>query len=134
MSRRDVGSLNASSPFLHLPRSAWLASNRSAFAIPDGYPVTTGHALVVTHRPIRDWWEATAEERADVLALVDEVRALLDAEHAPDGYNVGFNAGAAAGQTVDHLHVHVIPRYDGDVADPRGGVRHVIPGKGNYLA
>ena len=68
-------------------------------------------------------------------SLVGEVKALLDErlDQKPDGYNVGFNAGAAAGQTVPHVHVHVIPRYAGDMGDPRGGVRHVIPGKGNYL-
>ena len=69
-----------------------------------------------------------------MLELIDEVKRKLDAELGPDGYNVGFNSGAAAGQTVMHLHVHVIPRFTGDVDDPRGGVRHVIPGKGNYLA
>ena len=74
------------------------------------------------------------EEQHDILALIAEVKAHLDRTHAPQGYNVGFNAGAAAGQTVPHLHVHIIPRYDGDVPDPRGGVRHVIPQKGNYLA
>ena len=68
-----------------------------------------------------------------MFALVDDVKRRIDSEHAPDGYNVGFNAGAAAGQTVGRLHVHVIPRYDGDVPDPRGGIRHVIPGRGNYL-
>jgi diadenosine tetraphosphate (Ap4A) HIT family hydrolase len=73
--------------------------------------------------------------RRAIFDLVDEVRKQLDAGTArPDGYNVGINVGEAAGQTVMHLHVHVIPRYRGDVADPRGGVRHVIPGKGNYLA
>ena len=66
--------------------------------------------------------------------LVDEVKALLDCRHTPDGYNVGFNAGAAAGQTVEHLHIHVIPRYEGDVPDPRGGIRWVVPELANYLA
>jgi diadenosine tetraphosphate (Ap4A) HIT family hydrolase len=121
------------SPFLAIPASEWLAANRSAFVIADRFPVSRGHALVVPRRVIATWWEATDEERADILALIDEVKRRLDAELQPDGYNVGFNAGAAAGQTVGHLHVHVIPRYRGDVTDPRGGVRHVIPGKGNYL-
>jgi len=75
----------------------------------------------------------TPDEQRAVLALVDEVKRRLDDELAPDGYNVGFNAGSAAGQTVMHLHVHVIPRFRGDMDDPRGGVRHVIPSKGNYL-
>jgi superfamily II DNA or RNA helicase/HKD family nuclease len=88
---------------------------------------------VVPRRVIATWWEATDDERADILALVDELKRRLDTELQPDGYNVGFNAGLAAGQTVGHLHIHVIPRYRGDVPDPRGGVRHVIPGKGNYL-
>lgn len=67
------------------------------------------------------------------MGLVDDVKALLDERFRPDGYNIGINSGAAAGQTVMHLHVHVIPRYEGDMEDPRGGVRHVIPEKGNYL-
>jgi superfamily II DNA or RNA helicase/diadenosine tetraphosphate (Ap4A) HIT family hydrolase/HKD family nuclease len=121
------------SPFLAVLASEWLAANDSAFAIADRYPVSPGHALVIPRRVIATWWEATEAERADILALVDQVKDRLDAELRPDGYNVGFNSGAAAGQTVEHLHIHVIPRYRGDVPDPRGGVRHVIPGRGNYL-
>src|SRR5260370_26592875 len=124
---------NGDSPFIAVPASEWLASNHSAFAIADGFRVSPGHALVVPRRVIATWWEATDDERADILALVDEVKRQLDAELQPDGYNVGFNAGAAAGQTVGHLHIHVIPRYRGDVPDPRGGVRHVIPSMANYL-
>ena len=121
------------SPFLAIPASEWLAANRSAFVIADRFPVSPGHVLVVPRRLIGTWWEATDQERADLLALIDKVKGQLDAELRPDGYNVGFNVGAAAGQTVGHLHIHVIPRYRGDMADPRGGVRHVIPSKGNYL-
>lgn len=121
------------SPFLAAPGSVWVAANTSAFAIRDGFPVTPGHTLVVPRRLVATWWESTEQERTDLLALVEVVRHQLDAEFSPDGYNVGFNAGAAAGQTVDHLHLHVIPRYAGDVPDPRGGIRHVIPSKGNYL-
>jgi superfamily II DNA or RNA helicase/diadenosine tetraphosphate (Ap4A) HIT family hydrolase len=121
------------SPFLAVPAFEWLAANQSAFVIADRFPVSPGHVLVVPRRLIATWWEATDQERADLLVLVDEVKRQLDAELQPDGYNVGFNAGAAAGQTVGHLHIHVIPRYRGDMPDPRGGVRHVIPGKGNYL-
>src|SRR5260370_1948127 len=124
---------NGDSPFIAVPASEWLASNHSAFAIADGFPVSPGHALLVPRRAIATWWDATDDERADILTLVDEVKRQLDAELRPDGYNVGFNSGAAAGQTVGHLHIHVIPRYSGDVPDPRGGVRHVIPGRGNYL-
>jgi diadenosine tetraphosphate (Ap4A) HIT family hydrolase len=123
------------SPFLDRPPEEWLASNALAFAIRDAYPVSPGHALVVPRRLIAGWFDATAEERQALFELVDEVRKQLDAGPSPpDGYNIGVNVGDAAGQTVAHLHVHVIPRYRGDVPDPRGGVRHVIPGKGNYLA
>ena len=123
------------SPFLERPESDWIASNELAFAIRDGYPVSPGHALVVPRRLVATWFDATAEERQALFALVDEVKRQIDAScPAPDGYNIGINCGAAAGQTVMHLHVHVIPRYAGDVPDPTGGVRHVIPGKGNYLA
>ena len=111
------------SPFFDIPRAEWIASNRSGFAVWDAYPVNPGHALVVSRRQITDWWEATTEERADLMALVDEVRAQIAERHKPDGFNLGFNAGTAAGQTIDHLHIHVIPRYVGDVPDPRGGVR-----------
>src|SRR5262245_12215147 len=122
------------SVFLEVPESAWLASNDLAFAIADRHPVSPGHTLVIPRRPAVDWFAATDDERRAILALIDVVVQRLDDELHPDGYNVGFNAGTAAGQTVMHLHVHVIPRYAGDVADPRGGIRHVIPGKGNYLA
>lgn len=121
------------SPFLAVPESEWLESNAVGFAIPDQHPVTAGHALIVPHREIETWWDASAAERTGLWELVDLVKQRLDTEQKPDGYNVGFNAGAAAGQTVRHLHIHVIPRRAGDMADPRGGVRHVIPGRGNYL-
>ncbi len=120
--------------FLGVPEQDWVAANEHAFAFRDRFPVTPGHTLIVTRRVIPDWFAANEEERAAVLELVDRVKRLLDEELHPDGYNVGFNAGTAAGQTVMHLHLHVIPRYRGDMDDPRGGVRHVIPSRGNYLA
>ena len=108
---------------------------RRAFAIWDRYPVSPGHALVIPRRLVATWFDADAQEQAALLELVNLVKQHLDAtlKPKPDGYNVGFNAGEAAGQTVMHLHVHVIPRYAGDVEDPTGGVRHVIPDKANYL-
>ena len=122
------------SPFLEAPVSAWVAENALAFALEDRFPVSPGHTLVIPRRLFATWFEATPEERTALFELVDEVKRVLDERLHPDGYNIGINAGEAAGQTVPHLHVHVIPRYRGDVDDPRGGVRHVIPGKGNYLA
>jgi diadenosine tetraphosphate (Ap4A) HIT family hydrolase len=123
------------SPFSAIPEAAWLCANDLAFAIFDSFPVSPGHVLVITRRVVPTYFDCSAAEQAAVMELVGEVKRLLDArlEPKPDGYNVGFNAGAAAGQTVPHVHVHVIPRYAGDMPDPRGGVRHVIPEKGNYL-
>jgi superfamily II DNA or RNA helicase/diadenosine tetraphosphate (Ap4A) HIT family hydrolase/HKD family nuclease len=127
-------SSKALSPFEQIPPEHWIASNDTAFAVLDAFPVSAGHSLVITRRRIATWWESTETERRDVMALVDLVKARLDAEFRPEGYNVGFNAGDAAGQTVPHLHIHVIPRFTGDVDDPRGGIRNVIPGRGSYLA
>jgi diadenosine tetraphosphate (Ap4A) HIT family hydrolase len=118
------------SVFLSLPTSVWVASNALAFAIRDRDPVSDGHTLVIPKRLVVDFFGTTDDERLALFALVDEVKRSLDATHRPDGYNVGFNAGESAGQTVFHLHLHVIPRYHGDVTDPRGGIRHVIPGRG----
>ncbi len=100
----------------------------------DAFPVSPGHALVVPRRHVATWFEATDAEQLALLAGIDRTRAAIEAAHRPDGFTIGINVGEAAGQTVFHLHVHVIPRYRGDVRDPRGGVRHVIPGKGVYQA
>ncbi|MDP6721900.1 MAG: HIT domain-containing protein, partial [Pirellulaceae bacterium] len=103
------------------------------FAIWDQYPVSGGHLLIVTARHIADWFETSEEEQRAVLRALDRGRQIILEQHAADGFNVGINVGEAAGQTIPHLHVHLIPRFDGDVPDPRGGVRHVIPSRGNYL-
>jgi diadenosine tetraphosphate (Ap4A) HIT family hydrolase len=101
----------------------------------DAYPVTPGHALIIPTRHVPDLATATPEERQGLWDLVDPVLKVIAKQHGPvDGFNIGINGGEAAGQTVPHLHMHVIPRRRGDVVDPRGGVRHVIPEKGNYLA
>jgi diadenosine tetraphosphate (Ap4A) HIT family hydrolase len=118
---RDHAPLAPVSVFLALPPSAWVASNALAFAVRDAFPVSPGHTLVVTRRVVPDWFSASEAERAAVIELVERVKRDLDgATPRPDGYNVGFNAGEAAGQTVMHLHVHVIHRHRGDVPDPRG--------------
>ncbi|MCK9278744.1 MAG: HIT family protein, partial [Methanoculleus sp.] len=98
----------------------------------DRYPVSPGHLLLIPFRHVAGPFDATDGEQAALLALVREAKAFLDERFHPDGYNVGVNVGTAAGQTVMHLHVHVIPRYAGDMADPRGGVRGVIPEKRKY--
>lgn len=120
------------SPFLAVPESDWVAANDLAFAIRDGFPASPGHTLVVPRRLIPDWDSATPAEREAILALVDTVKQDLRERLRPDGFNLGVNEGAAAGQTIFHLHFHVIPRYSGDVPDPRGGIRHAVMGKGNW--
>jgi diadenosine tetraphosphate (Ap4A) HIT family hydrolase len=122
------------SPFLDTPRSEWVAENDLAFALRDNFPVSPGHTLVVTKRLVATWFDATREEKHAVVDLIDVVKARLDSELSPAGYNVGWNAGPVAGQTVMHLHVHVIPRFPGDVDDPKGGVRFVVARKARYKA
>jgi len=119
-------------PFCDLDPSRVVAQSELAVALRDGYPVSEGHTLIVPRRHVSDWFDATDEERTEIFKLVDECKQSLDPERAPDGYNIGMNIGIAAGQTVMHLHVHLIPRYEGDVDDPTGGVRLVVPEKGNY--
>lgn len=109
-----------------------LSANIHAVAIWDAFPVSPGHALIVSRRHVADLFELSAEEQAAVWALVPAVKTAIAARHAPAGYNVGVNIGAAAGQTVGHVHVHVIPRYEGDVPDPRGGVRWVLADRADY--
>jgi diadenosine tetraphosphate (Ap4A) HIT family hydrolase len=100
----------------------------------DACPASPGHALIIPKRHVSSWFDATAEEQAELLAALDLARQAVEATHHPDGYNIGINVGAAAGQTVFHLHIHLIPRYAGDMANPRGGVRHAVHGKGSYQA
>jgi len=109
-----------------------ISRNDLAYARYDIYPVNEGHILVVPFRHVSDFFELTNEERDAVFQLIDEAKNLLDKKHNPDGYNIGINVGEAAGQTVWHAHVHLIPRYNGDVGNPRGGVRGVIPKKQKY--
>ncbi|MDB2534203.1 HIT family protein [Porticoccaceae bacterium] len=103
-----------------------------AFTKTDSYPVSKGHTLVIPKRHISSYFECTDDERLELWSLVEQVKTLLDSVFEPDGFNIGINIGAAAGQTVPHMHIHVIPRYSGDMDDPRGGVRGVIPDKQKY--
>lgn len=119
-------------PFCTLPPERIVASSNLAVLIRDAYPVTPGHSLVIPKRHIGSWFEASEEERAAMLALLDIAKAMIDKEIKPDGYNIGINDGPAAGQTVPHLHMHLIPRFKGDVPDARGGVRWVIAAKAKY--
>ncbi|WP_296942474.1 HIT family protein [uncultured Massilia sp.] len=118
--------------FCALSAARIIDSNALAIAIRDGFPVSPGHTLIIPRRHVGSFFAITDEERAAMLALLDRAKHALDEEAAPDAYNIGINDGAAAGQTVAHLHMHLIPRYAGDLPDPRGGVRWIIPGKADY--
>lgn len=109
-----------------------ILQNELAYAIPDKFPVTQGHLLLIPFRHVASYFDTTRAEREALLELLDRAKALTDEKFTPAGYNIGINVGAAAGQTVEHVHMHLIPRYRGDVARPRGGVRGVIPAKQNY--
>ena len=103
-----------------------------AYSARDSYAVSPGHTLVVPRRHVASFFDLTPAEINACMELITEERRLLDEEFKPDGYNIGVNIGPAAGQSIFHVHIHIIPRYQGDVDNPQGGVRHVIPKKGHY--
>src|SRR5512139_3295677 len=109
-----------------------VVSNAWAVAIADAFPVSPGHTLIVPRRHVADLFDLSHDEQGGLWALLPLAKAAIDARHAPAAYNIGVNVGVAAGQTVPHVHVHLIPRYPGDVPDPRGGVRRVVPERAAY--
>jgi diadenosine tetraphosphate (Ap4A) HIT family hydrolase len=106
--------------------------NELAYSARDTYAVSPGHTVVIPRRHVASFFDLTPDEVVACMALINEERKVLDEEFKPDGYNIGVNIGPAAGQSVFHVHIHIIPRYKGDVENPQGGVRHVIPKKGHY--
>jgi diadenosine tetraphosphate (Ap4A) HIT family hydrolase len=122
----------ANCPFCALPADRILLLADEALVIRDAFPVSPGHTVVIPRRHIGSFFDLTDAERACVLELLAQAKADLDLSFQPDGFNIGINDGAAAGQTVRHLHL--IPRYRGDAPDPRGGVRWVLPAKAKYWA
>ncbi|MBL0226795.1 MAG: HIT family protein [Geobacteraceae bacterium] len=119
-------------PFCNLDHSRIIIENTHSIAFHDGFPVTLGHSLIVPKRHVASFFEATKEEQSAIFELLAEMRQLVLSERSPDGFNIGINDGTAAGQTVMHLHIHLIPRYAGDTEDPRGGVRWIMPEKAPY--
>ncbi len=101
-------------------------------ALPDRFPISPGHTLIIPRRHVASFFNLSPEEKLDLLAVAESVKAELDLEFEPSGYNIGLNDGPAAGQTVPHAHLHLIPRYAGDQADPRGGVRLIFPEMAKY--
>ncbi|MXX70768.1 MAG: HIT family protein [Gemmatimonadetes bacterium] len=144
----DIGALNASQdpteliegsiwwppycPFCDVSSDSVIAESRHALAIPDQYPVNPGHTLVIPRAHSRSLFTHSSEAQADIWHLVAKVRDHLQTSCNPDGFNIGINDGSAGGQTVNHAHIHVIPRFDGDVADPRGGIRWILPDRAAY--
>lgn len=119
-------------PFCAPPPDQILIEGAQALVLWDSYPVSPGHVLIIPRRHVASWFDSTATEREEILRLADEARRILAEKHSPDGFNLGINDGAAAGQSVPHLHLHLIPRYRGDVPDPRGGVRWIIRDRATY--
>jgi ATP adenylyltransferase len=121
-----------SCPFCHPDPNLVFHQTDEFLALWDRYPVSPGHALIIPRRHVADWFEATAKEQSALTDALPIARETIQKKHQPDGFNIGINVGEAAGQTVFHLHVHLIPRYKGDQDDPRGGVRRLIPHKARY--
>ena len=118
--------------FCSLPSKRIILETELSMVIRDSFPVSEGHTLIITKRHIESIFDATKEEQIDLLANLEEAKKILDKKFSPDGYNVGINDGKAAGQTVMHLHTHLIPRYSGDTEQAKGGVRWIFPDKANY--
>jgi ATP adenylyltransferase len=120
-------------PFCKInPAVEILAETTGALAILDSFPVNPGHTLIIPRRHVAGYFDLSEEEQQQLWSLLNTVKEILQHRFHPDGFNVGINVGEMAGQSVMHVHIHLIPRYKGDVPEPRGGVRGVIPGKQKY--
>ena len=115
-----------------IPKQKKVFENKLAIAYFDQFPVSKGHILIITKRHSQTFFDITAEEQKAMISLLNKCKKYIDKLYNPDGYNVGLNCGEAAGQSVMHVHMHLIPRYKGDVENPKGGIRGVIPSKKNY--
>ncbi len=124
--------MNTPCPFCNVAPDRIVAENGLAVAVRDNYPVSDGHTLVLPREHKAALFDLPAQTQAAIWQLVGEVRHQLNLELTATGFNIGLNDGLPAGQTVMHVHVHVIPRYKDDVPDPRGGIRWVIPDKAKY--
>ena len=123
---------SAECPFCHIREASVVDESRHAFAIEDQFPVSLGHTLLIPKCHAETLFSQRPDIQADIWRLLASVRVKLQSRFNPDGFNVGLNEGEAAGQTVEHAHIHIIPRYDRDVADPRGGIRWVLPNRAAY--
>ena len=120
------------SVFLEIPEEKKIYCNEYFFIIKDSYPVSPGHLLIISNEIKTDYFSLSEIEKFHLTKTIDIAKNLIEKEYRPNGYNIGMNCGETAGQTVFHFHCHLIPRYNGDMENPRGGVRHCINGKGYY--
>ena len=120
------------SVFSSIPSEQKLFQGNHFFLIFDRYPVSKGHILIISNEEKLDFFSLNSDEQNELTSLIQKAKEIIEFDFSPDGYNIGMNCGEAAGQTVMHFHCHVIPRYKGDMQNPRGGVRHCIEGKGYY--
>ncbi len=118
--------------FTRIEQNKILFKNEFFFIIKDDFPVSDGHLLIITNEVRKDYFDLSKEELKNLSEVIEIAKRLVETEFNPDGYNIGMNCGEVAGQTVFHFHCHLIPRYKGDMENPRGGVRHCIDGKGYY--
>lgn len=118
--------------FLEFPEERILLRGNYFFIVYDSYPVSDGHCLIISNDVKENYFELSNEEKMDLDSMIERAKEIIEETRSPDGYNIGMNCGIAAGQTIMHFHCHVIPRYIGDMDDPKGGIRHCIPNKGSY--
>lgn len=118
--------------FYQIPKEKWIYEDTLFFMIYDGYAVSPGHILIITKEIRKDYFELTKEEKEALPLAIEKAKELIELNHQPDGYNIGMNCGIAAGQSIIHFHCHLIPRYTGDMKNPKGGIRYCIPKKGLY--
>lgn len=118
--------------FLSIPEEKIIYRDDHFFIIEDAFPVSPGHLLIISNVVKTDYFSLTDEERYNLTDTIEIAKMIVLDRYKPDGFNIGMNCGEAAGQTIFHFHCHVIPRYNGDMENPRGGIRHCIPEKGNY--
>ena len=118
--------------FFEISEDRILYKNKHFFIVYDLFPVSPGHLLVISNSRKKDYFELNKEEGEELIVMILKCKEIIEKDFKPDGYNIGMNCGEAAGQTIFQFHCHVIPRYIGDMKDPKGGVRHCIEGKGYY--
>lgn len=119
--------------FSSIPKEKVLYQDEYFFIIQDSFPVSPGHLLIISNEVKTDYFELSPIEQSELHRCILKAKEIIETKHNPEGYNIGMNCGAVAGQTVMHFHCHVIPRFKGDMEDPRGGVRGVIPNKMRYI-